>query len=541
LLRNLDRLKEFSAFTEAILCGVGDDALLHLVVEKTMMIFADAGACALLTAVDGQATVAAAVGLDAGEARAFVAPLDERIGGALGPLLALGPGDSLLCAPLLGHAGIVGILAVRLRAEEVAANAEGAPFLLSALADQASLALEFARYRRERDAAEAALKATQAELRRRADALAEADRRKDEFLSMLAHELRNPLAPVLYGVQTLHLQLPDDPTVRRVYELVERQVKQMSRLLDDLLDVARITSGKVELRWQLIRVDVALAQAAQAAQSTIEARGHALSVELPAEEVWLRADPDRLEQVLCNLLINAAKYTDPGGHIWLSAAREGETAVLRVRDTGLGISRDLLPHIFELFMQGPQTPERSRGGLGIGLTMVRRLLELHGGSIEARSAGPGQGSEFIVRMPLAAPPAPREGARVEHLDPTTSPRLRVLIVEDNLDMANALAMLMRLHGHAAEVVHDGHAALAAVRSHHPDVVLLDLGLPGLDGYEVARRIRADRDLKTPPLLVAMSGYGLAEDLRRSSAAGCDAHLVKPVQFAEIERVLAMRR
>jgi signal transduction histidine kinase len=533
---DLSRLKQIIALNEAILSGESDAALLHLVVTNTMAFTRADGCALLLSGADGFAAVVASVGVDPASASGFRARFDEGIGDRVRGLLGARPEDTVLCAPLLRSSGVAGILAIRRCEPAGKTDDDTQSYLLSALADQGSIILEFARYRRERIEAEAAL-AIQLALRRQVEELAEADRRKNEFLSMLAHELRNPLVPVLYGVQALRLRLPDDPQIRRIQELVERQVQQMARLLDDLLDVARITSGKIDLRRQIISVKAALERGVLASRPIIDSRHQRLSVDLPREEVWLSADPDRLEQILSNLLTNAAKYTDPGGQLWLSAEVEGETAVLRVRDTGVGISPELLPDVFDLFTQGPRAADRSQGGLGIGLTLVRRLVELHGGSVEAHSAGPGQGSEFVVRMPLSSPPEqpPRETEGSVSL--AVAARRRVLVVEDNLDAAEAIETLLRLHGHEVEVVHEGRAALEVAGSRPPDVVLLDLGLPGMDGYELARRLRAE--LGSRLRLVAMTGYGQEEDRRRSADAGCDHHLVKPVQFADVERLLAM--
>ncbi len=360
-----------------------------------------------------------------------------------------------------------------------------------------------------------------AELRRRADELAEADRRKDEFLAVLSHELRNPLAPIRNAVELLR---GGEAGRGRARDVIERQVAQLSRLVDDLLDVSRITRGKVTLRRERVSLSEVVARAVETVRPLIDARGHSLMVRVDAEPPRLDADPTRLEQVVANLLNNAAKYTGERGHITVRAGREGGEAVVRVRDTGAGIPADVLPHVFDLFRQADRTLDRSEGGLGIGLTLVKRLAELHGGRVEAHSDGPGRGSEFVVRLPLSAgpaPPAPPPAPR-----PAPAAR-RVLVVDDNADAADTLAALLHGRGHAVRVARDGDAALLAAREFGPEVVLLDIGLPGMDGYAVARALRAapgGGGLR----LVALTGYGRDEDRRRSSEAGFDEHLVKPV-------------
>jgi two-component system CheB/CheR fusion protein len=366
--------------------------------------------------------------------------------------------------------------------------------------------------------------------------LAEGDRRKDEFLATLAHELRNPLAPLRNGLALLRLQRRGDPAVEQVSGMMERQVQLMARLIDDLLDVSRITRGKIELRKGPVDLAAAAAQAVEAARPLIEERGHRLEVALPPAPVRLEADAARLEQVLSNLLNNAAKYTEPGGRIALTAERHGGEVVIRVKDSGIGIRPEMLPRVFDLFQQADRVEGRVSEGLGIGLTLVRRLVELHGGRVTAHSQGPGRGSEFVVRLPLPAE-APRAGAGRAARGPVKAPGRRVLVVEDNPDAAESLALLLRAAGHEVRVAADGPAALEAAAAFRPQVVLLDIGLPKMDGYEVARRLRrgAGRD---GLLLVALSGYGQEEDRRRSRAAGFDAHLVKPADLDALQELLA---
>jgi signal transduction histidine kinase/CheY-like chemotaxis protein len=371
-------------------------------------------------------------------------------------------------------------------------------------------------------------KRLQEHLRVQAEALRDSDRRKNEFLATLAHELRNPIAPLRNALGVLYLQPPRDPTLLEIRDIFDRQIQQLSRLLDDLLDVSRIAEGKVVLKKQNVNLGSIVSEAVQMSQPLMSSRQIRLSVALPPDDLWMHGDPARLVQIVANLLNNAAKYTDRGGQVWISAQRDAGEAVLRVRDTGAGISADLLPHIFDLFTQAEWPSDRSQGGLGIGLTLVRKLVELHGGSIVAKSEGPGQGSEFIVRLPvLAVIPAVVLEKQGDQPPKNSLPRRRVLVVDDNIDAAQTLAMLLKLQGQEIQVAYDGLSALQVAESFHPEVVLLDIGLPRMDGYEVARRLReqvgADR-----VLLAALTGYGQDEDRRRSTAAGFNVHLVKPV-------------
>ncbi|HEY0513051.1 MAG TPA: ATP-binding protein [Thermoanaerobaculia bacterium] len=373
------------------------------------------------------------------------------------------------------------------------------------------------------------------ELRRRAEELVGADRRKDQFLAMLAHELRNPLAPIRNAVELMRQVETLDPTFQPSREMVERQVKHLARLVDDLLDVSRINQGSIRLRKEIVDLGAVVQRAVEGTQPLIESRAHTLSVELPMEPVRLEADPTRLEQVISNLLNNAAKYTMPGGHIWLTAAREGDDAVVRVRDTGIGVPPDVMERVFEPFMQSDGSLARTGGGLGVGLTLVRSLVEMHGGRVEASSPGLGQGSEFVVRLPAHVPA--EASLPAEPAAAAVSRGLRVLVVEDNIDAAESLATLLRLWDHDVNVVHDGRTALEAAREQQPEVVLLDIGLPGLDGYQVARRLRDELHLEHA-LLVAMTGYGQPEDRRRSQEAGIQYHFVKPVEPLVLRNLLA---
>jgi two-component system CheB/CheR fusion protein len=391
----------------------------------------------------------------------------------------------------------------------------------------------------------------------------EEGRRKDEFLAMLAHELRNPLAPILNAVQVMRLRGQADPPHERARDVVERQVRHMARLLDDLLDVSRITRGLIELRMEPVDLAATVENALQTSRPFVEAKRHEVSISLPPEPLWVEADATRLEQVVVNLINNAAKYTDPEGAITISLTRESDEAALCVRDSGVGLSPELLPTIFDLFTQADRSLDRAQGGLGIGLTLVRRLVELHGGQVSASSPGPGHGSEFVVRLPIAEPGsrAADQGRdadtpeATEHrptltspcrsvLDPgsaipnqTTTGARRVLIVEDHTDAAQTLADLLELWGHEVRVALDGPMAIEAAAEFLPDVVLIDIGLPGMDGYEVARRLRRE-PVHSRTRLLALTGYGKVEDRRRSREAGFQWHLTKPVNPGELERLLA---
>jgi PAS domain S-box-containing protein len=373
------------------------------------------------------------------------------------------------------------------------------------------------------------------ERRRAEEALREADRRKDEFLATLAHELRNPLAPMRNALQVIQMAGNDAAAVGQAREMMERQMRHLVRLVDDLLDLSRVTRGKLELRKQRVDLAAVVRTAVETSRPLIEAAGHHLTITLPPQPVFLDGDPVRLAQVFSNLLNNAAKYTERGGHIWLTAGRQGGDAVVSVRDSGLGIPREMLGKVFELFTQVDRTLEKAQGGLGIGLTLVRRLAEMHGGSVEAKSEGYGHGSEFTVRLPaMLTAPAPDEGAGEEITPPS---RRRILVVDDNRDSAISLGMVLQLMGNEVRTAHDGLEAVRAAEVFRPDVLLLDIGLPKLNGYEAARRIRG-QPWGGGIVLIAVTGWGQEEDRRRSKEAGFNYHLVKPLEPAALEQLLA---
>jgi signal transduction histidine kinase len=361
-------------------------------------------------------------------------------------------------------------------------------------------------------------------------------RRRDEFLAVLAHELRNPLAGMLGAAQLMaKLDGPLEPALEQTRDVVERQGRHMSRLLDDLLDISRVTYDKIVLRKERLDLRAALAETVKANRPLVEEQGVQLRVEVAAVPLWVDADPTRLEQVLANLLNNAAKYTPSGGHINVTAKEEGGQAVVRVRDDGLGIPPEMLTHVFDLFLQVEASLDRSKGGLGIGLTLVRRLVELHGGGVSAHSTGRGQGSEFVVRLPLRPGPSPAANAGVGELARKCSSR-RVLLLEDNADARRMLRQLLECWGHEVEEVGDGVEGLARLRGGRVDVALVDIGLPGMNGYEVAAALRSGATLPRV-FLIAVTGYGQPEDRQRALEAGFDAHLVKPVDLKELERIL----
>jgi PAS domain S-box-containing protein len=367
-------------------------------------------------------------------------------------------------------------------------------------------------------------------------ALRDADRRKDEFIAVLAHELRNPLAPIRQAALISKAPAATEAQKRWSHDVIERQVQYMSLLLDDLLDISRVTRGTLVLRMQPTELISVVNQAIETARPVIDAKRHVLSIDLPHQPVRITADPLRMAQVLSNLLTNAAKYTDPEGHIRLSAACESEQLVIRVIDSGVGINPDNLPRLFEMFSQLHPTMDRSEGGLGIGLALARGLVELHGGKIEARSAGLGHGSEFVLQLPLRMLPDSRVARPDVAAKSSKIGRRRVLVADDNRDSAETLAMLLRVEGHEVMIAHDGSAALAAFGGFAPDIVLLDIGMPGPNGYEVARQIRQSR-AGAGTTLIAITGWGQESDKERAFAAGFDHHLTKPVDTVQLSGLL----
>ena len=444
---------------------------------------------------------------------------------SLDPLLRVTGLATCACIPLLAGGRLYGTLTLGtarstgFEPEELAA--------MGLLCDQAAAALERARL--------------VDELRRSAAELREADARKDEFLAMLGHELRNPLAPVLNAVKLLQHSGAGEP-LRHVLEVADRQIGHMTRLLDDLLDLSRIRNGKIELQRGPVELSRVVLDAVHATEPALQERGQRLELDLPGEPVVFEGDPVRLTQVAANLLNNAAKYTGRGGRIALRARRDGGQVVLTVKDDGIGIQPEMLERIFDMFVQADPTTDRVRAGLGLGLTLVRNLVEMHGGTVVARSEGLGAGSEFEVRLPAAgaarvasAVPAETEAGSEGTAEPKGLTRtLDIVLVEDNADIRDTLKALLELKGHKVEEAEDGRSGVDLILSRSPSVALVDIGLPGLDGYQLARELRA-RPSRTR--LVAMTGYGRPEDRRLALEAGFDAHLVKPVDFDDLTRLL----
>ena len=372
-------------------------------------------------------------------------------------------------------------------------------------------------------------------LRERADQLADDSRRKDEFLAMLSHELRNPLACILSAVQLLRLEKNLPPRERESHGTIERQVGQLVRLVDDLMEVSRISTGRIHLQKERIDLRDIVTRAIETTKMQAGQKAQSVAKSLPAQPVWIHGDGMRLEQTVVNLLSNASKYTDRGGHVWIGLTEEEDKAVLRVRDNGIGIEPEMLPRVFELFTQGDKSLDRSQGGLGIGLALVQSLVILHQGTVEAHSTV-GLGSEFIVKLPLLlAPHVQVETAASAAAAPVHT--LRVLVVDDNKDAARGLSRLLRAYGHDSRLAHDGATAMDAALRYAPDLVLLDIGLPVTDGYEVAKWFRQEPGLQDV-VLVAVTGYGHESDRQRSREAGFDHHLVKPVDFAKVESILS---
>jgi PAS domain S-box-containing protein len=357
--------------------------------------------------------------------------------------------------------------------------------------------------------------------------LIDADHRKDEFLAMLAHELRNPIGTISNAIQLLKAPIAKEHA-EWSKDVIERQVQHLARLIDDLLDVSRITRGKIELRKERIDAAHVIESAVEAVRPLFDERRHKVEVSYNPGTLWVDADPTRLEQTFVNLLTNAAKYTEAGGRISVIARKEDERIAFKVKDNGAGIPAEKLPEMFELFAQGDRTIARSEGGLGVGLTIVKLIAELHGGTVSASSEGPGRGSEFTVLLP-AAPQPITTGGGGRAAQPHGTRFSRILVIDDNVDNANGLSRLLKLLGHDVSTVHDGHAAIPAALAFRPEFILLDIGLPGMDGYEVARQLRCHERFRDT-VIIAISGYGQEEDRLRSQAAGFDYHMVKPVDY-----------
>jgi signal transduction histidine kinase/ActR/RegA family two-component response regulator len=390
----------------------------------------------------------------------------------------------------------------------------------------------------ERRQAETEVRRSEADYRFLVEELKEVDRQKDEFLATLAHELRNPLSPIRTGVDLMRLDVEEHSEFQDVLGILDRQVQQLTRLVDDLLDVSRVTRGKISLQLQTIDFAAIIARAIETSRPLLDERGHQFAVVIPSDPLCLEADPTRLAQVFANVLNNAAKYTERGGRIDLQAVREDKEIVVRISDTGQGIEAAMLPRIFELFAQADRSLSRSAGGLGIGLTLVKRLVEAHGGSVQAFSEGPGKGSEFVIRLPLAHEESVTSAPLFKNGDSSgaSATARHILVVDDNVDAARTLTLLLKAAGYLVHTAHSGAEALALVASHQPQVVLLDIGLPEMNGYEVARRIR-EQTFGKEILLIALTGWGQPEDRQRATEAGFNHHLTKPVEHTVLMDLL----
>ena len=447
---------------------------------------------------------------------------------ALEVLSRLAGRDGLPVCPIVvltgGNVFEAGRMVLRAGAQDYIAKDGLTPLALTRIVENAKERLTMARELLARNAA----------LQRTEKQLSEADRRKDEFIATLAHELRNPLAPIASGLQVL--RLAKNVASPLILDLMERQLKQMTRLIDDLLEISRITSGKMLLRPQRISVNALIEEAAEAAAPQVTAARHTMTLHLSPQPIWLEVDPTRIVQVIGNLLNNAVKYSTNGSDIALFAHAEGDQVVIRVTDTGLGIPANMLTQVFDMFAQVNNTLQRSQGGLGIGLALVKQLVQMHQGSVTAESAGAGFGSTFSVRLPIAK--APQEIAHAPAPEePMPATTRRILIVDDNVDGAMMLSLMLSLSGHAIRTAFSGEEAHLIGQLFHPEIVFLDLGLPGMNGYEVARYFRATPVLKDA-LIVALTGWGGEDDRRKTKEAGFDVHLTKPVQSSEIDAVLA---
>ncbi|HET7307163.1 MAG TPA: PAS domain-containing protein [Gammaproteobacteria bacterium] len=452
-----------------------------------------------------------------------VQPRVERMARLIGDKPA-----SLICVPLVARGKTLGLLSL-LAIESGRRYGDSDLAFAQDLARRAALAMDNARLYREAEDAAAAL-------REQADELLQADRRKDEFLATLAHELRNPLAPLSTNLQLLRLTGADSQAARKAQAVMERQVNHLVRLLDDLLDVSRVSRGRIELRKSRVDLSTILTDAVEISRPAIDASEHRLDVDNPPEPVFVEADPARLKQVFVNLLNNAAKFTPRGGHLSLGVAVANGSVRVRVCDTGVGIAPEDLMHIFEMFSQSENELQSGTGGLGIGLTLTKQLVEMHGGSIEATSEGRDCGSEFIVRLPLASAPETTRQAADPAGEAAATPRRRVLVIDDNEDIADSLAMLLEMMNHDVRAVYSGAAGLEAGADFEPHIVFMDIGMPEMNGHEAAREIR-QQPWGENVSLIALTGWGQKEDRRRSREAGFDRHLVKPIDPAMLEQVI----
>lgn len=374
------------------------------------------------------------------------------------------------------------------------------------------------------------------ELQAQSEALKEADLRKDIFLATLAHELRNPLAPIRHGLEILR-RTPDGESTAAIRDTMDRQLHHLLRLIDDLLDVSRVSQGKIELRKEIIQIQEVVRGAVEASQPLIQSAGHTLKLDVPTSSIWIEGDLTRLSQVVSNLLNNAAKYTPDGGHIELSVRVTDDIVEIAISDNGIGIAPEMQSSVFQLFAQADNHLDRSQGGLGIGLALVKQLVAMHNGAVEAISSGIGKGSKFVVRVPNVAAPTTQATPKDNNLQPLAARPLKVLVVDDNIEVARTVGWMLETIGHDYHLVHDGRSALREAKKFKPDAILLDIGLPVMDGYAVCRAFRNDDAFKTTPI-IAQTGWGQDRDRTRASEAGFNHHLVKPIALDDLERILA---
>jgi signal transduction histidine kinase/CheY-like chemotaxis protein len=513
----LERLLELLAINRAIAAATEYASLLRLVVERTAAFLAAESAVLVLGDLEGPVGIAASVGLDEARARTFTTEFDEGIGARICRFIACEP-ERFLAAPVLGSGRIRGLLAVHRRAP-VGADVGTDATMLAALADQAAIALANVGHVQK-------LEEMLVQLR-------DADRRKDEFLSMLSHEIRNPLAPIRTSIHVLGRVDPQSATAEHARVVIQRQTDYLTRLIDDLLEVTRIARGKVSLSIEPIALVDVVRRAADAQRSMMAERRLNFAMELPEEAIWIQGDATRIAQLVGNLLDNAAKFTPAGGEVVLAIRALERSAELRVRDTGSGIDPELAQQVFEPFAQAEPSLARSHGGLGLGLALVHAIALMHDGAVRAESAGPGMGAEFVVTLPRLT--SPRPGLAAVGAADLRGVVRRVLVVDDNRDAAESLAELVALFGHIVEVAYDGPSAVELACASRPDVILCDVGLPGMSGYQVAKAVRArvQRTIR----LVAVTGYAQPEDVSRAREAGFDGHIAKPADPAEIDRLL----
>jgi signal transduction histidine kinase/DNA-binding response OmpR family regulator len=529
LSQSLDLEEGMHKLLDIVVPEMADVALLRIGIDEEELGFYRSGGAT--RPLDSLAGVPASLVHAMNQARSEGEPVQVRLAGADASDATLWPRGmgAARVLPVQSGSGTLGVLVLGgTRPDTVYARADQAT--INELVSRAGMAFENARLYWN-------LKREIARTREAEEKLQDANRRKDEFLAMLSHELRNPLAPIRNAVEVVRRVQPTDPRLAWARDVVDRQVTHLATLVDELLDVSRITQGKITLKKEPVELGKVITQSVETVRSLIEAKGHRLSVDVPGTPVWIGGDFGRLAQVIANLLNNAAKYTPEGGEIRLAASTAEGKAVVAVRDNGMGIDPELLPRVFDLFTQGARSLDRSLGGLGVGLTVVQRLVELHQGRVEVSSPGPGHGAQFTVTLPCLS----EVGASLSRESAVSEPACanegrRVLVVDDNVDAAESIAVFLRLDGHEVKSVHDGQEAIASSLVFAPQVVILDIGLPGMDGYQVARKLR-ELPQTRDALLIALTGYGQKEDAALATQAGFERHFVKPTDPRAIEAAI----